>query len=81
MHFASFDVDGAQRPCRAQMLARSAADAAFGIDDRNLERAWLVGIFRQHLDGANRAMCCAVATTYTIGHNHAIIAQPNGITN
>ena len=81
MHFATFDVDGAQRTCRTQMLARATANAAFGINDRNLARAVLVGVFRHHLYGTNRAMSCAVAATYTIGHNHAIFAQPNGITN
>ena len=63
------------------MLARTAANATFGIYYRYLERAVLIGILGNHVDGADWAMSCAVTAAYTIGNNKAILPQPYGITN
>ena len=81
MHLAAFDVNCAQRTCRAQMLASAAANATFGVDSRNLKAIWLVGVHRNHIDGADRAMLRAVTTIYTIGFNNAVLFYPNGVTN
>lgn len=35
MYFVTFNMDGCERPCRAEVFACSAADATFLINDRD----------------------------------------------
>ena len=81
MHLAALNINCAQRTCRAQMLASATANATFGVAGRNLKSIWLVGVHRNHIDGADRAMFCAVTTVHTIGFDNAILFYPNGVTN
>ncbi len=79
VHFVSFNVDGAERAGRAEVLAGTAADTFVLVDGRHLHlavRAFIV----YHLDGTSGAMTCAVAATDAVGQHHAVLLDPYGVT-
>ena len=79
VHFVSFNVDGAERAGRAEVLAGTAADTFVLVHGRHLySAAWTFVVY--HLDGSSRAMACAVATTDVIGQHNAILLDPHGMT-
>lgn len=76
----SFDVDGAERACRAEVLAGSATDATFCVDGWNLGRFGVVGIGSNHLNGSRGTVAGTVAAADAIGQGHAIFLYPDGMT-
>ena len=79
MPFVSFYIDGAEGTGRAEVLARAAADAALGVDGRELERVGIVGIRRHHGDGLRGAMAGAVVTCHLIPVHDAVLFDPYGV--
>lgn len=75
-----FDVDGAERSSRTKVLARTASDAPFGVDRRNLRRVGIVDVGKHHLYGSGWAMPGAVAAFHAVGQRYAIVLDPYGVT-
>ena len=79
MHFISFHVNRAERSGRAEVLAGAAADAFVLVNGRHLHLAVLSFIV-YHLDGTSGAMTCTVAAADTVSQHHAVLFDPNGMT-
>ena len=78
VHFISFNVNCAERSGRAEVLAGTAADALVLVHGRYLHlaiRAFIV----YHLDGTSGAMSCTVAAADAVGQHHAVLLDPNGM--
>ena len=80
MHFITLNINRAERPRGAEVLASTAADAFVLVDGGDLYRAvWAFVV--HHLDGACRAVACAVATRHTFFRRQAVLLNPHGMTN
>ena len=78
VHFVSFHVNCAERSGRAEVLAGTAADAFVLVHSRHLHLAvWSFIVY--HLDGTSGAMTCAVAAADAVGQYHAVLLDPNGM--
>ena len=81
MHLMSFDIDGAERPCRTHILTGAAANAHRIVHSRNHGRGFVVGIAGNHHDGSNGAVTRTVAAVYAIGQHYAVFLNPYGMPN
>ena len=79
--FMTFYINRAEGACRAQVFAGTATDAACLVDRGDIDRVFVVGIERHHLDGTCRAVTFAVAAIHVVGHADAVVLQPHGMTN
>ena len=73
MYFMSFDMDGTERPCRAEVLARSATDAPLLVHGRDHQRFRVVRILAYKSDGTGRAVAGAVAAFDIVRVDHAAV--------
>ena len=70
MYLMTFHMDGCKRPCRAEVLTCSAADASLFVDCRNHERIRIVRILADHPYRPVRTMACTVsAADFVSVHN------------
>ena len=87
MYLMSFDVDGAEGTAGAEILTGSAANAAFFIDNGDLQTDVVstailklreaFGVY--HLYGSRRTMAGTIATDNTIGKDNTVVTYPNGM--
>ena len=75
----SFYVNGAERPCRAQVLACAASYAALRIDNRYSEGFAVSGNGMYHLYGPGRAVSCTVPARNAACIHHAILIYHHGM--
>ena len=80
MHRMPFHIDCTERPCRAEVLARSAADAPLGIDSRNPYRIHIITVGRDHKYRPGRTVTGTVAAFYTICQRNAVLPYPDCMT-
>lgn len=78
MMFYSFDVDGAERAARAQILASAASDATFGIDNRQFYLFSFDDLL-DHLYGTGGAVAGAVSAGNAVGKRYAVFSDYNGV--
>lgn len=79
MYFVSFYMDCCQRPCRAEVLTCSAADASFFVHYRYPERTRVVRILPYHADRSGRAVSCTVAAAYFVSIHDAVVETYDGV--
>lgn len=79
MLFVSFDIDGAERPRRTEVLAGAAADAALFVHDGNLRRTGRRRIGGDHRDGPRGTMAGAVAALHAVGVDDTVGGDPYGV--
>lgn len=79
MAVIALNIDGAERTCRAEILAGAATDTFLGVDYGYLQRLGIIGIPGYHGDCTCGAMTGAVATRVTVGFNNTIIFNPDGM--
>ena len=78
VHFIPFHVNCAERVGRAEVLAGAAAYAFVLVHSRHLYLAiWAFVI--HHLDSSSGAMAGAVAAADTVSQHHAVLFDPNGM--
>jgi len=77
MSFVSLHANCAKRSRRANILTGAAADAPFGVNDREPAGGWVVGILSRHVDCSGRAMPGAVAAADTVGIDNAQCRYPD----
>ena len=77
MYFVSFDMDGTERPCRAEVLARSATDAPLLVHGRDHQRFRVVRILAYKVDGTGRAVAGAVAAFHSVSVHYAVVEVYN----
>ena len=75
----AFDINGAERTRRTQVLACAAPDAPLGIDGRNPDGAHVVAVGGHHQDSSRGTMAGAVAALHTVGQRNAILSDPYGM--
>lgn len=89
VHFVSLDINGAERPCRAEVLARSASYATFAVDNGDSYYirqsggscdVQVTSACLRHSDGTGRAVTCAIVAAVTVGDGNAVACNPNGVT-
>ena len=73
----AFHINRTERPGRAKVFASPAADAAFCIYYRNLERSRIGGFGRHHLYRSRRAMPGAIAAFLAVSNRHAVVHDPD----
>ena len=79
VHLMSFNVDCAERTCRTQVLASSAAYATLGVHSRYLRRIGIGAVRRHHRYSTHRTVTGAVATLYAIGQWYAVLLYPHSM--
>ena len=77
----AFHVNGTEWPCRAEVLAGTAPDAAFFVYNRNLGRFGVGRVGYDHEDGTSGAVAGTVAAFHAVGQGNAILLDPYGMTN
>ena len=77
----AFHVNGTEWPCRTEVFAGTAPDAAFFVDNRNLERFGVGRVGCDHEDGTSGAVAGTVAAFHAVGQGYAILFDPYGTTN
>ena len=71
---------GAEGSGRAEVLARTATDAAFNIYRRYFGRIGIVSLKRHHSDCAYRTVTGTVAALHTVSHGHTVSLNPHCMT-
>lgn len=80
MYLMTFHMDGCKRPCRAEVLTCSAADASLFVDCRNHERIRIVRILADHPYRTARAVASAVSAADLVCVDDAIVEIYHGMT-
>ena len=74
-----FDINGAERTARAEVLAGAAADAAGLVHDRNARGVGIPGLLMHHLDSPGGAVAGTVAALHAVGIDDAVGGDPDGM--
>lgn len=79
MYFMTFYIDCAERTCRTQIFARTAADAPFFENGRNQQRCLVSCNAADHLYSSGRAVSRAVAAGYSVSIHYAVVINDYGM--
>lgn len=72
MYFVSFHMNGAEWFSRTEVLTRTTTYATALVDSWKLGGVLVIGIHRDHHDGASGTVAGAVATLYPIGEDDTV---------
>ena len=75
--YVSFDIDCAERSCRAEVFALAAAYTAFFIHRRHLHRATVRGCMIDHLNCIRRTLACTYAARLTLSNRDTVVGYPH----
>ena len=81
MVLVSFHIEGAERASGTKILARTASDALFFVDHRNLDGLRIIRVGRYHLYSLGRAMAGTIIAGLTIPQRDAVLFYPDSMAN
>ena len=73
MYLMSFDMDGCERSCRAEVFTCTTSDTPFFKDSRDHRRLRVVRVLAYHTYCAIRTVTCAVSAAYTVSVDYAVV--------
>ena len=84
----SLHINGTEGACGAEVLASATADAAFFVNNGNLQTIGIPptilelreAICVNHLDGSRRTVTGTIAASDAISEHHAVVTYPHGMT-
>ena len=78
--YVSFDIDCAERSCRAEVFALAAAYTAFVVNSRHLYGTSVGSSIIHHLNSLCRAMACTSTAVVAFVHRDTVGCYPHSVT-